>query len=244
VQNLIIKLRSVDSTNNYASKLLDTPSIEEGTVIWSQEQTRGKGQAKNSWESEMGKNLTFSLVLFPHFIKIEQQFYLSKAISLGVAGFLAEYIDHVSIKWPNDIYAGDKKIAGILIENSIYGDKIKSAVVGIGLNVNQEVFTNGGPNPVSMKQITGTDYPLENCLEVLLKSIDQQYERLRRRKLLSIDKDYFQLLYRLNKYADFACNGAPFKAKITGVEKTGEIVLEEKDGTLRKFAFKEMEYVI
>src|ERR1035437_922779 len=119
MQNVLIKPMSVDSTNNYASKLLNNHKVEEGTVIWAEEQTRGKGQEENQWESEKGKNLTFSLGLFPRFLKIEELFYLSKSISLGVAGFLGKYIDRVSIKWPNDIYAGDRKITGILIENCI-----------------------------------------------------------------------------------------------------------------------------
>ena len=131
----IIKKNQISSTNTVAIELLKKEELPEGTIIWADEQTKGRGQRGNSWESEPGTNLTISIILFPHFLKAEDQFLLSKVTSLAITDYLANRFNQVTIKWPNDIYVANDKIAGILIENSIIGSSFEYAVIGIGLNI-------------------------------------------------------------------------------------------------------------
>ncbi len=166
------------STNTCAALLLKQQKPPEGTVIHANFQTAGKGQKGNIWVSEAGKNLLFSIILFPDMIKPEEQFGISMAISLGICDFLNKLIPVCSIKWPNDIYAGDDKIAGILIENSIRGGNIESSIAGIGLNINQVIFPSYLPNPVSLKLITGKEHDPDYCLNELLSSLDKRYKML------------------------------------------------------------------
>ena len=136
----IIVQDELESTNNYAKQLV-SDKVEEGTVVLAQFQSKGRGQQGNYWESETGKNLLFSLILYPDFLEAEFQFSLSMLVSLAIVSVLDEETDEVQIKWPNDIYVGKLKIAGILIENTIKGSKLGSTIVGVGLNLNQEMFT-------------------------------------------------------------------------------------------------------
>ena len=157
-------LETLKSTNHYLDNLEPTPA--EGRVIMTTNQTGGVGQQGNVWESEAGKNLTFSLLLKPTFLPIASRFMLTKAISIAILDFLKQELpdQEVYIKWPNDIYFKNKKIAGILIKNEIKGMMMGTSIIGIGLNVNQESFDENLPNPISMKMITGKDYDLEFIL--------------------------------------------------------------------------------
>ena len=175
----IIHLSQTTSTNSYAKKYIEEHQAGEGTIIVAHEQTSGRGYGENTWESEPGKNLTFSLILYPVFIKAADFFRISQFVSLGLVDVLEKHLSEgISIKWPNDIYYKDDKIAGILIENSILRDKIDSSVIGVGLNVNQEVFAHA-PNPVSLKQITGKEYDLEILLEEMVRSILNRYDQMK-----------------------------------------------------------------
>ncbi len=153
---------SLPSTNSYAAFLLKNEVIPEGAIVSAEYQTTGRGQGSNIWESENGKNLLISIILYPSIIYPASQFLISMALSLGICDFLKRFIPDCSIKWPNDIYVNDDKIAGILIENSIMGDKIESTIAGIGLNINQEKFLSDAPNPVSLSLITGKKYDLNS----------------------------------------------------------------------------------
>jgi len=163
----IIFLSNVVSTNTTAADYIRSGMTREGMVIRAGYQSAGKGQLGNSWESEDGKNLLFSIILFPNMLAATEQFLLCEFISLGIHDYLNTIISGCKIKWPNDIYAGDDKIAGILIENSLAGNAITSSVAGIGLNINQEVFSEQIPNPVSLKMITGINYDTDLCLKGL-----------------------------------------------------------------------------
>lgn len=240
----IIKVESVDSSNNYALDLIKKSKVVEGTVVWALEQTKGRGQINNYWESEKGKNLTFSIILFPGFLDVEQQFLLSKAVSLGIVDFVKTYVENVSIKWANDIYVNDKKIAGILIENSIEGDKILSSIVGIGLNINQTVFISNAPNPVSLKLITGNDYDLEESLSLLCNFIESRYLQLKANELSRLNYDYLNALYRYNAFYTYESDGKQFTAKITGIAKSGRLILETKQGEIKEFDFNDVSFVI
>src|SRR3972149_2024918 len=233
----IIYLETIDSTNNYANKIIKEKHIKEGTVIWAKEQTHGKGHGKNYWESDAGENLTFSIIYHPDFLNINDHFYISKFISLGLTDFLENEIDSVSIKWPNDIYVENKKIAGILIENIILKDKITTSVIGIGLNVNQKSFYSDAPNPVSLTQITQKEYNLEKVLENLLVCLNKQYAKLKFGDKKDIFVQYLEKLYRFNSYSQYKAGNTYFNGKIIGISAIGELIIEKSDGEIRAFNF-------
>jgi len=240
----LIKLKTIDSTNSYAIELIPKIDPIEGAVIWAMEQEAGRGRNNNGWESEGGKNLTFSIILYPDFIKVEQQFYISKAVSLGILDFIRNYSDNASIKWPNDIYVNDKKISGILIENSIRGTNIESCVVGIGLNVNQTVFKGNAPNPTSLKLILKNDIDLNESLEKLCGSIESRYLQLEMGSFSIIDKDYFNSLYRVDGFYFFESKGKRIEAKIKNILENGHIVLENKMGESSIYDLDDLNYII
>jgi BirA family biotin operon repressor/biotin-[acetyl-CoA-carboxylase] ligase len=238
------QIDQVDSTNNYASMLLLTKRPPEGTVIVAKSQTGGRGQGKNKWESEPYHNLTFSIILYPKFVEVTKQFEISKAISLGVADFLREFTEKVSIKWPNDIYIGKCKVAGILMEYTILKEKISSCIVGIGLNINQVKFTSDAPNPVSLSQVTGMTYNLEECLTRLLQKLDTRYQLLAGRGADKIDREYEQLLYQKDEWAVYSSKGEDFEGRILGVDKNGLLKIGTRQQTVLKFDYKEVSFIM
>jgi BirA family biotin operon repressor/biotin-[acetyl-CoA-carboxylase] ligase len=239
----IIIVKSAASTNDLLKRKMEEEFLEEGTTIAAEAQTAGKGQRGNSWESEPNKNLTFSTLFYPTFLPPNEQFLLSKAIALGVIDALSEYIEDVKIKWPNDIYFGDGKLAGILIENELKGEQYASAIAGIGLNVNQEKFLSNAPNPLSMKNITGTDYPLDVLLHRLVESVMTRYESLKDGDGERISEEYFSKLYRHTGFYQYKDKTGAFYAKIVLVENSGFLHLQTDTGEVRKYAFKEVQYV-
>ncbi|MGE0018069.1 MAG: biotin--[acetyl-CoA-carboxylase] ligase [Draconibacterium sp.] len=239
-----IFLTETESTNNYANQLLLTKAAMEGTVVMTQFQTKGKGQQGNSWESEPGKNLLVSYILQPKFLKAANQFYLSKAVSLALTDLLTEENIEVSIKWPNDIYTGNKKIAGILIENTIMGQNLYTSVAGIGLNLNQTVFISDAPNPVSLTQLTGKNYNVEIVAERLWENLKFRYNELRSGDLKEIEVTYLSRLFRYQTWAFYAKQGVVFEARITGIGQFGQLRLEHRSGEISEHLFKEVEFVI
>ena len=231
----------VDSTNNVASQLL-TQGCDDGTVVTTSNQTKGRGQRSNGWESEPHKNLTFTAILKPTFLRVEDQFLLSKAVSLGVVDFLALHGLEAKIKWPNDIYIGDKKVTGILIEHNIMGSTISDSIVGIGININQRVFVSNAPNPTSVAIELNKELELEQSLKEMLGCIEQRYTVLAKGDVGYIENDYFDKLYRLNKFYPYEKNGVVFNAKIIGIRNTGELVLEDESGKQQHYAFKEISF--
>lgn len=240
----IIHIRETNSTNNYLKELLQTQNVDEGTVVWADFQSAGKGQRGNGWESEAGKNILFSIVLFPGFIKAGEQFILSQIVSLAVANCLQEYTEGISIKWPNDIYWNDKKICGILLENTILEDNIGYSVAGIGININQENFRSDAPNPVSLKQITNRDYNLEEILKTLVDNINVYYQQIKIGKTDSLIKQYKESLFRKDGYHLYNDGISNFLARIQDVDSSGILILKTKEGEERHFAFKEVKYII
>jgi len=240
IGNFIERVDELDSTNNYAASLLLTKRLPEGSVIVANSQVGGRGQASNKWESEPDRNLTLSIILYPDFMEITKQFEISKAISLGVVDFLKDLVNDVSIKWPNDIYIGKGKVAGMLMEYSIRKSKISSCIVGIGLNINQIIFLSNAPNPVSLSQVTGVTYDLDDCLSVLLKKLDSRYHQLSELKLEGIDNEYEKMLYQRDKWSLYSAKGGDFEGKILGVDENGLLMIETKDQTILKFDYKEV----
>lgn len=239
----IIHLEETHSTNQYLHELLQGEKCEEGTCVQARFQTAGRGQQGNFWESEAGKNLTFSLVLYPEFLSAADQFILSQMVSLGIKAVLDHYMEGVSVKWPNDIYWHDKKMVGILIENSLMGTHIEHTVMGIGLNVNQEVFVSNAPNPVSMKQITGREFNLETLLNELLQSIFAHYLRLLEGEADDIRFRYLNSLYRRDGFHKYADANGEFIARIETVADTGRLCLVTDGGERREYYFKEVSYL-
>ncbi len=240
IGSIVHRIIETDSTNNYAASQLLTKRPSEGAVFVADSQIDGRGQASNRWESEPNKNLTFSIILYPEFLEIGRQFELSKVISLGVTDYLKELTDNVRIKWPNDIYIGSSKVAGILIENSIRITKISSSVVGIGLNINQQVFISNAPNPVSLNQITGQIYNLEDSLANLCFKLDGRYQQLRHGEFREIDEDYANMLFRREVWSSFSDENGEFEGKLLGVDRIGQLRIETQSGKINKYQFKEV----
>lgn len=244
----LIELDSVDSTNNFAKEMLSNNRPVEGTVVVAKEQLAGRGQMGNRWDTAAGKNITLSVVLYPEHLDADKQFFLNMAIALAVKDF-CEFVlnDEVKIKWPNDIYYHDKKIAGILIENTISGSKITSSVVGIGINVNQEEFDTSLPNPASLIQIKKpTDapvYSLAKLVEELCSYLEKYYLQLRQQHYNFLDKGYTVALYRYQQTHEFKRGESIFKGEINGIAKDGKLIIHSGGKELR-FGFKEVEYVI
>lgn len=240
----LIELESVDSTNSYAKELLSNSRPPEGTAIMAKDQHSGRGQMGNSWAAEPGQNITVSFILYPEFLETDRQFFLNMAVSLAVKDF-CEFIlkDEVKIKWPNDIYYLDKKLGGILIENSISGTKIASSVIGIGLNVNQVNFNPALPNPVSFALLRQQYYNLQELQEQLSSFLEKYYLQLRQLHFNFLDSAYTQGLYRYQQTHEFKKGEQILRGEITGVTKEGKLVID-CNGKEHKFNFKEIEYVI
>ena len=214
-------------------------------VVWAEHQSAGRGQRGHTWHSNEGVNLTFSTVLTPMFLTAVEQFMLSEVVALSLVDTLAEYGVECRIKWTNDIYAGDKKIAGVLIEQSLAGDRIARTIVGIGLNINQREFPQDLPNPTSIVVERGAECDRREVLESFLKHLNKWYSCLERGERELIETTYNSRLYRRDAFHTFAYpSGERFEAAIRGVRATGHLCLEHRDGILREYAFKEVEFVI
>ena len=244
IPNKTITLDYVESTNITTSQLAKSKVIENGDVIFAHSQTKGKGQINNYWESEPKKNFTFSIFLEPNFLPIHKQFYISKAISIAIFSFVKEYAENVKIKWPNDIYINDKKIAGILIENTIMGANLSSSIVGVGININQTEFLEQTPNPVSLKLINSLEYNLKELQTELLSKIDYWHKMLTMRDFSKINDFYLDNLYKYNQWHKFRIKDKEFRAKIIDILESGELVIVNKDNKQSTYYFKEIEFVI
>jgi len=240
----IIHIQETDSTSNYLKKLLQEQQLVDSSIVFADYQTAGKGQRGNSWESEEGKNLLFSIVLYPDMVKANDQFIISQIISLAIAASLRKYTDTISIKWPNDIYWHDKKICGILIENTLLDNNIKESVCGIGININQTEFKSAAINPVSLKQITGKDYDLKKLLHEVELSISHFYKKLRKGDIENIIHSYKDTLFRRDGYHVYNDGVNDFSARIKDIGRDGTLILETIEGIERIFAFKEVKYIL
>lgn len=224
--------------------------LDDMTMIMAHTQSAGRGQRGNSWESEPGKNLTFTVYHSPTSVAVADQFVISEAVSLAIIDALAVYGVDARVKWPNDIYVDDCKIAGILIEHSVLPDRIEHSRIGVGLNINQTEFVSEAPNPVSMMMIAGNAFDLE---KVALKVADCVEKRLRQLdgsegSKVNIHDEYLDLLWRGDgKFYPFRIreNGEFIHGRISEVDPRGPITVEEKEtGQKRSYAFKEIEFVL
>ena len=239
----VIRLKETISTNNDMKDLLAERLLAEGSIIVAEYQTGGRGQLGNVWESEAGRNLLFSIVLYPDCIQANQQFIISQVTALSVCRTLSEYIDNVKVKWPNDIYWKDKKICGMLIENDLMGSVISKSIIGIGLNINQEIFTGDAPNPISLKQITGQTYNLDDMLHSFRRHFYSMYLHLLQDKADDIRNEYRTMLYRGEGVFTYKDAEGEFKAAIADIEPMGHLVLQLTDDTFRRYAFREVSFI-
>lgn len=240
-----IHLAETDSTNRYAR---ESVARHTTTLVTADHQSAGRGQRGNSWESEAGKNLLFTLALPIRSIAAGEQFVISELIAVALCEVLSRYTSGICIKWPNDIYYKDKKLSGILIEHDIEGSHIARSLIGVGLNVNQTRFISDAPNPTSLAQILGHDVEREPLLDAIITRFLELYEQytsptptLSREAL---HKCYTHLLYRRDTPAEYRDANGSFTATLRHVEPDGRLVLEDEQGTLRKYLFKEVGYII
>jgi BirA family transcriptional regulator, biotin operon repressor / biotin---[acetyl-CoA-carboxylase] ligase len=234
----------VSSTNTLAAALLRESKPPEGTVITASFQESGRGQAGNSWESEPGSNLLMSVILYPVMLRPAEQFVISQMVSLAVHDLVALHTAEARIKWPNDIYVGDDKIAGILIENTIMGETLGSTVAGIGLNVNQTLFTGGAPNPVSLASVTGTGHDLQAVTGKLISLLDSRYGMIMRGETAALARDYHEVLYRSGRWHRYTDEGGEFEGMIEQVRPDGMLAVLRKEGKRTMYAFKEIDYIL
>ena len=245
----VVHIEETDSTNRWfkhrdgsfvrsdAVDLTKEPSL--CYVVVADYQTAGKGCGTNSWESERGKNLTFSMLIHPDGMPANLQFRITEIISVALCEVLQPYIyNKVEIKWPNDIYVDDQKICGILIENRLQGQAIKDCIIGIGLNVNQTVFRSDAPNPVSLCQLLGHEVDRAQLLKAFLQQVDEAWQRE------TVGADYRDRLYRREGWHTFGDAQGRFEARLTGVSEDGHLVLEDKEGLERTYAFKEVQFIV
>ena len=239
-----IVLAETTSTNTYLAALCQKEACAELTTVYSSFQSAGRGQRGNSWESEAGKNLLFSFVVYPEFLETHRQFYLSQVTALALHDVLSSYTEGISIKWPNDIYWKDRKICGMLIENDLSGQHLYCSVVGIGHNINQEIFRSDAPNPVSLTQITGKVYDREEVLARFLRIFFNYYFLLLQEKEEEIRTAYMAALYHGDGYYFYIDENGSFEARIHAIEPTGHLILQLRDGERRRYAFKEVTTVV
>ncbi len=238
-------LQELASTNEYALALLSKSNPPEGTVISTPCQTDGRGQIGSKWESEPGKNINLSIILYPDFLEVRQQFRLSQAISLAVCDFVKNYLPsfQVAIKWPNDIYVANLKIAGILIQNTLMNNCIRASVAGIGININQTEFLSHPPNPTSLTLQTGRVYDLRELVPALCHFVETRYLQLKSGKMVFLQGDYLRCLYRFGEPCAYQrANGEVFHGAISGLEESGKLKLSV-NGREEVFGLKELKFL-
>ncbi|MDR1755934.1 MAG: biotin--[acetyl-CoA-carboxylase] ligase [Culturomica sp.] len=233
------EFEELDSTNTYASRLRPEDKKDK-TVILTGWQTGGRGQQHNRWESEAGKNLSLSLVLKPQGVEAASQFAVSMVIALGCRDFIARRTDGCSIKWPNDIYVGEQKIAGILIEHTLSGNRIAESVCGIGININQRRFLSDAPNPVSLAQLTGGETDLQAALAELLECITVRYAGIGDYR--ELEQEFKAVMYRRMGWYRWRDAARIFDAEIAGLDEFGRLRLREPGGKTGVYGFKEIAY--
>lgn len=239
----IINVQKLDSTNSYAQQLIDNGKLQEGDVIFTLNQEKGKGQGDNLWESEPGSNLLVSLILEPKMINASQQFALTQLVSGSIVDLLKEYIkdEKIKIKWPNDIYVNNKKIAGILFQNFIKGNTIEYSIVGIGINVNQMKFLSNAPNPISLIHFTHKKVDIKDLLNNLLNKISYSYRKyILENNLSQLKSVYINNLYRFDEWTTFSDNTNKFTGRIADIDEYGRLSIEIDTGIVKKFMFKEI----
>lgn len=253
---MIKKITETTSTNDYLQEVIQqrlaeddfsgkiSSVIPEFFTVYALSQKNGKGQKGNSWYSEDGKNCLTSILIYPTVLPHEQ-FYLSKVVSLGIIDYLKTIIaDHenISVKWPNDIYYKDKKLGGILIENTIIGDKILYSIIGIGLNLNQTYFPSTLPNPTSVSLITDIFFDMDEFTKNLINYVSNRYSIFVKKDIHIFDQDFLNNLYKYKTKHNFVVNQKAIEATIHGVSDHGKLQLLKDNCEIIECGFKEVSF--
>jgi len=237
---IIIKVDATDSTNLHLKRLIADELLNDYTVLVAKEQVSGRGQAGTKWLSESGKNLTFSVLKQFDGWPVRSQFMISMATSLAIYEALTDLnIPNLAIKWPNDILSGSNKIGGILIENTLKGDLIHRSVIGVGLNVNQELFEDL-THVSSLKLLTGTAYDIDVVLETILQKMKLMYHSLVKNDNEAIERRYHEVLYRKDIDSTFELKGQLVQGCIRGVSTSGKLLVSINDATPHEYGLKEI----
>ena len=239
----LIWLPTCTSTNTEAQSLIVQNRASDGCTIITDFQTAGRGQRGNRWEAAPAENLMLSVVWQPTFLAVAQQFQLSQAVALGAHDWAAALLGtnpKLKLKWPNDLYYGDQKLGGVLIENSLSGTKIQHSIIGIGLNINQQRFAV--PTATSIGQLTGRAYVREVLAARLLECLERRYLQLRAGQVGLLRQAYLQALYRYQETHLFSVGGQSVSGQIVGVEEDGRLAVAIA-GELRRFGMQEIRYL-
>ncbi|MBX7124238.1 MAG: biotin--[acetyl-CoA-carboxylase] ligase [Cyclobacteriaceae bacterium] len=226
----IVSVASCDSTNLLAADLLNSGAVADGMLVITDEQRAGRGQRGNTWQAQPGMNLTFTLVLHPLHLKVVDQFYLSMAVALGVRDYLAGRLTGSFVKWPNDLMVNDRKIGGLLIENQIAGQLIKSSLVGIGLNINQRDLE--GLAATSLAKVNNRNYDLQAELGDLLQSLEARWQQLQSKEYQTLADHYTRLLYGHGAIHTFRAADKLFRGTICGVDRAGRLLIDDGEEIL------------
>lgn len=238
-----IYLTSCHSTNETAFEIIHKEGLKDGSIVITDNQTKGKGQRGNSWFSAAGQNITCSLVYKPAFLDLQEQFSLNMAIALGIKKGLEPFLEQqIAIKWPNDIFVNGYKLGGILIESILYGKQIGYTVIGMGININQRHFDLPRATSLALVAGSGSDFNLALVLESILVSIEEKYLELKELGSAKISSEYMQSLFQRNVWKRYKNENGIFDGKIIGVDTYGFLEMETKVG-LKQFDTKEFEYI-
>lgn len=237
----IINFEKIDSTNDRAAEMVENEENFCNKVIFSKYQTKGRGAGSNNWQSEKNKNLLFSIIICPE-IEVQKQFYISKVTSLAIIDYLSQNGIEAKIKWPNDTLVNQKKIAGILIENSIMGQSIHSSIIGVGFNINQKSFSDE-LNATSLAIEKGTKFDLIKELNSFLTVFEKRFNLCKNKNLDLLDKQYLKNLYGTDKYLKYRDKESEFKAIVEGIDNFGRLKLKDTTGKERLYMFKEAEMI-
>lgn len=237
-----IHLNETVSTNNYAAEILRQVGAIEGTVITADYQSQGRGQRERHWQSAPGENLLCTFILKPTWLQIDQQFLLNKAIALAVHDTADAFSpgSFIRIKWPNDILLENRKLSGVLVENTVQSGQIVSTLAGIGFNVNQMSFEEGSGKPVSLKLELGVSIDLKHVLETLSSFLEGWYLRLKSGKFDQIEKAYDTALWRKDEWQLFKSGEEQFEGKIIGSDTMGKLKIEKRNAEVKSFSHGEI----
>jgi BirA family biotin operon repressor/biotin-[acetyl-CoA-carboxylase] ligase len=234
-----INLTDCHSTNEVALSMVRSGTAKEGIVINTPNQTKGKGQRGNQWLSQAGLNLTFSMVFFPTFLSVDNQFVLSMAMANGVKDGLERFVNGIKVKWPNDFFYDGRKLGGMLIENRLKGKFLQSSVVGVGININQMVFNV--ENAVSLSHIYGEELVLNEVLSEILEKVEKQYLLLKSKSFTSIKDKYLSSLFGYGEWETYN-DGEIFEGKISGVGNYGHLEMCKQNGQLKRYEPKQISW--
>ena len=240
-----IYIKEVDSTNNYLAAYPSTDE-EEMVVAWTDFQKAGRGCGTNKWESEAGKNITFSVLIHPQQVAAKDQFILSMANALALKSTLEAFTAGISIKWPNDVYWNDRKLCGTLIETTLRGSQIKDCIIGTGINVNQHAFLSDAPNPVSLAQILGHEVDREQVLADVVNNLEQYINKVSNGDWQAVRNEYRSSLYRRGEVHDYRYpDGTVEQLRFVDVSNDGHLLLQRvHNRELLAFAYKEIAFVV